>query len=102
MMRIIITPLAEHDLESIGDYIARDNPARAITFVRELRAQCERIASNPLGYRQRQELGDSIRSCAHGNYVIFFEIEADDLLVVRILHGARDLQGQVGSDAGQE
>jgi len=102
MMRIIITPLAEHDLESIGDYIARDNPARAITFVRELRGQCETIASNPLGYRQRQELGDGIRSCAHGNYVIFFEIESDDLLVVRILHGARDLQGQLGHDEGQE
>lgn len=28
---------AERDLESIGDYIARDNPMRAISFLQELR-----------------------------------------------------------------
>ena len=25
-MRLVITPLAEQDIESIGDYIARNNP----------------------------------------------------------------------------
>lgn len=93
-MRIIITPLAEQDIESIGDYIARDDPVRAVAFVREIRAQCERIARNPLGYRQRDELGDGIRSCAHGNYVLFFTSESDALRIVRVLHGARDLAVQ--------
>ena len=37
-MRLLITPLAEQDLETIADYIANDNPARALSFVRELRA----------------------------------------------------------------
>jgi toxin ParE1/3/4 len=101
-MRVVIAPLAEQDLESVADYIARDNPVRAITFVRELRGQCERIGLNPLGYRQRQELGDGIRSCAHGNYVIYFEIEPDTLRVVRILHGARDLSGQFGQNLGKD
>ncbi len=50
-MRLLFTPMAESDLESIGDYIASDNPHRAITFVRELRQQCQRIALNPSGYR---------------------------------------------------
>ncbi|WP_275250715.1 type II toxin-antitoxin system RelE/ParE family toxin [Vandammella animalimorsus] len=37
-------------------------------------------------------MGKSIRSCAHGRYVIFFESdEHDAVLIVRILHGARDL-----------
>jgi len=27
-MRLTFTPLAEHDLETIADYIAADNPAR--------------------------------------------------------------------------
>jgi toxin ParE1/3/4 len=70
--------------------------------VRELREQCNRVAINPRGYRQRNELSDGIRSCAHGNYVIFFEIESDALRVVRILHGARDLQAQFGQDIGQD
>ena len=90
-MRLAFTPLAEQDLEAIADYISADNPVRALSFVRELRAQCQRITLNPSGYRLRSELGDGIRSCAHGHYVIFFERESDAVLIVRILHGARDL-----------
>ena len=98
-MRLAFTPLAEQDLEAIADYIAADNPARALSFVRELRAQCQRITLNPPGYRLRPELGDGIRSCAHGHYVIFFESDPDAVLIVRILHGARDLPAVFSADA---
>jgi toxin ParE1/3/4 len=70
-MQLLITPLAAVDLEEIGDYIAQDNPVRAGTFVAELRAHCEKMYLNPSGYRRRPELSDDLRSCAHGNYVIF-------------------------------
>jgi len=46
-MRFIITPLAERDIEDIGDYIARDNPRRALGFITELRGQCARLAKTP-------------------------------------------------------
>ena len=42
-MRLVFLPQAEMDLEAIGDYIALDNPRRAISFVRELRGQCRNI-----------------------------------------------------------
>jgi toxin ParE1/3/4 len=90
-VRLLIAPLAAHDLEEIGDYIAHDNPLRAASFIAELRAQCEKICLNPDGYRRRSELYDGLRSCPHGNYVIFFESTADQVTVVRVLHGARDL-----------
>ncbi len=101
-MRLTFTPLAEHDLESIADYIAVDNPRRALTFVRELRQQCQRIALNPPGYRLRPELGAGIRSCAYGHYVIFFEASSDAVTVVRILHGARDLPAQFRSNSDDQ
>ncbi|MBN8715962.1 MAG: type II toxin-antitoxin system RelE/ParE family toxin [Xanthomonadales bacterium] len=97
-MRLAFTPLAEQDLEAIADYIATDNPVRALSFVRELRAQCQRITLNPSGYRLRPELGDGIRSCAYGHYVIFFEASAETVLVVRVLHGARDLPAVFSAD----
>ena len=97
-MRLVITPLAEQDIESIGDYIARDNPRRALSFIRELRSQCQRISKTPQGYRLRDDLGVGIRSCAYGNYVIFFVIETDALRIVRILHGARDIPAVLGVD----
>jgi toxin ParE1/3/4 len=63
-MRVEISPLAERDMESIGDYIAEDNPARALSFVAELRTVCAKIAKTPQSFRARPELGEGIRSCA--------------------------------------
>jgi len=57
-MRLLITPLATHDLEEIGDYIVQDNPQRAASFIAELRAQCEKICLNPAGDRRRPELSE--------------------------------------------
>jgi toxin ParE1/3/4 len=60
-MRVDISPLAERDLEAIGDYIASDNPLRALSFVAELRTLCAKIAKAPRAYRARPELGKDIR-----------------------------------------
>jgi toxin ParE1/3/4 len=47
LTHLTFTALAEEDLEAIGDDIATDNPARAASFIQELRVQCQRIAANP-------------------------------------------------------
>jgi len=36
-VRVVLSNQAEIDLEEIGDYIAADNPVRAVSFVREMR-----------------------------------------------------------------
>ena len=90
-MRVTVSPLAERDLEAIGDYIAEDNPLRALTFIEEMRAQCEKIARTPQAYRARPEFAEGLRSCTHGNYVIFFTATKTHLTVVRVLHGAMDI-----------
>lgn len=97
-MRLTLTPLAEQDMEAIGDYIAADNPTRALSFIREMQAQCQRIAANPLGYRLRPELGDDVRSCAHGSYVIFFATAQREVTIIRVLHGARDIPAILAAD----
>jgi toxin ParE1/3/4 len=52
-MGIRFAPLAMADLEGIGDFIARDNPSRAYSFVRELRKQCGKISDSPLRHRAK-------------------------------------------------
>ena len=51
-MKLTVSPLAEHDLEAIGDWIAQDNPVRAISFTEELYQQCLLIAESPVLYRE--------------------------------------------------
>jgi len=94
MTRYRISLLAEQDLEAIGDFIAQDNPYRALTFIADLRKQCARIAASPKACRQRPELGDNIRSFAYGNYVIFFQDDPEEFCIVRVLHGAMDMESR--------
>lgn len=90
-MRVVVSPLAERNLEAIGDFIAEDNPSRARSFVAELRAQCGTIARTRRVFRSRPELGRGIRSCAYENHVIFFVVSKSKLTIVRVLHGAMDI-----------
>jgi toxin ParE1/3/4 len=90
-MRVRFSAQSEIDLLEIADFIALDSPARALSFVRELRAACRRIGRMPAGYRLRPELGRDIRSCAVKSYVIFFVIVGSETVVARVLHGARDI-----------
>jgi toxin ParE1/3/4 len=96
-MRAHFTPQAEIDLEEIGDYIALDNPKRAVSFIQEIRQHCEKIAEGPQRYVARPDLGDAIRICAHGNYLLVFEPFNQGALVLRVLNGARNLPGIFGS-----
>lgn len=92
-MKLGISPLAEHDLESIGDWIAQDNPIRAVSFTEELYQQCLLIAESPIIYRERPELGQGVRSCTYGRYLVLFRVLDTEVRVERILHGFRDIIG---------
>jgi plasmid stabilization system protein ParE len=89
-----LLPDAEADLEAIGDYIVRDNPLRAVSFVAELRDVCNRLADTPLGFpviARYEHRG--VRHRVHGKYHLFYRtvgnpIERIDIL--HIVHGARD------------
>ena len=91
-LHCVFSPLAESDLEEIGDYIARDNPRRALTFIRELRDRCTQIIDNPEAAPLRPELGVDLRLAPFGRYLIFYTVSAEAVRIERILHGARQLQ----------
>jgi toxin ParE1/3/4 len=93
--RLIFSPRAAADLEAIGDYIAHDNPARAISFLEELRAHCDRVATAPASYPAREDLAVGLRMAVHGRYLILFRANPDEVRIERILHGARRLEGRI-------
>lgn len=92
-MIVVLTAEAERDLEAIGDYIAQDNPGRALTFVRDLREQCEGLVDFPKRFPlvpRYEPYG--VRRRVFGNYAIFYRADADRVVVLHILHGARDYE----------
>ncbi|MFM0562164.1 type II toxin-antitoxin system RelE/ParE family toxin [Paraburkholderia sediminicola] len=93
-MIVRILPAAEAELEAIGDYIARDNPGRAVSFVRELRDRCMGLADMPLAFPLVPRYEDrGVRHQVHGNYQIFYRVvgePAGRIDVIHVLHSARN------------
>jgi toxin ParE1/3/4 len=90
-LQLLFSPLSERDLEEIGDYIARDNPQKAVSFIRGIREQCAKITANPAAAPLRHELGEGIRMVPYGNYLIFYTADINDIRIERVLHGARNI-----------
>ena len=90
-MRVEFSPFVENDLEAIGDYIARDNPTRAVTFIRELREKLRFVGQNPLLCQLRPDIGDDARIAVFGRYIILFRIQGDVVRIERVVSGYRDL-----------
>lgn len=90
-MIVLLTAEAEFDLETISDFIANDNPTRALSFLRELREKCLGLAEMPERFPlvPRYE-ASGIRRRVHGDYLIFYRVEPGRVVILHILHGAQD------------
>jgi toxin ParE1/3/4 len=98
-VKVLFTEAAGSDLEVIGDWIAKDYPGRAATFVRELRRSCVDIGPRPLGYPLvEHRRNDGVRRKVHGNCLIFYRIWLGAVEILRVLYGARDYARILFSD----
>ena len=91
-MRLIYAPLAEQDLEVILDFIAQDKPEAARQFIDRLRSACERLSSHPfLGQKCPEFPKREYRRTSVGQYAIYYEARPNEIAVLRVIHGSRDV-----------
>jgi len=89
-----LAPQAEADLLEIWSFVAQEseNPEVADKFIDVIAERILLLAKNPhLGRPRDHDLQVGLRSFAIGNYVIFYYIEGKDVLILRLLHGRRDI-----------
>ena len=91
MATVLVTPLAREDLGGIWDYAAESDAGRADRLLDLIYEKCRRLAEYPEMGRARHELLVNLRSFAVRNYVIYYQPTADGIEVLRVLHGARDV-----------
>jgi plasmid stabilization system protein ParE len=90
-MKVIFSAQAKAGLREVGLFIAQDNKVRAISFVRELRTKAMAIGKMPRAYPMVPRFERyGIRRRPHGNYLIFYRIEDDRIVIVHVLHAARE------------
>lgn len=91
-MRLVIARGARRDLNEIGDHIARDSPDNAVTFVSDLQGACRGLLDAPEAWPIVSGFERTgLRRRPYGSYLIFYVPQPDRVVVVRVLHGARNL-----------
>src|ERR1041385_6438461 len=90
------------DLQEIGRRIQKHSPDRAGKFWRAAYATFDFIAANPEIGRRRYDLQrPEIRSWQvreFNRFIIFYRVEAERVLIYRVLDGARDLNRDIAED----
>ena len=91
---------AEADLDDIWLYVAKESGSMdvATRLIDSIAERFVLLASFPYAGRARDEdFGAEFRSFAVGEYVIVYCIEGEDVLILRVVHGKRQLEGLFGN-----
>ena len=91
-MKLVWTEPAVIDLESIRDYISKDSEHYASLFVEKVITAVEKVAVFPhLGREVPEYKNNDIREVIYYNYRLIYKIMNNKILILAIVHGARDL-----------
>lgn len=92
MPKLTFSRLAEEDLSSIAEYIARDSKEAARRFVSFLETKCLLLSESPLIGRSRNDIRHGIRTFPVKTYIIIYRPIDDGVEIVRVLHSAMDIE----------
>ena len=92
MKHFRLSSQAQLDLDEIWLFIAEDNIEAADKFHDLLLSKLITLAEQPLIGRLRDELRPNVRGFPVGSYVIFYRDTPEHIEIIRVLHGARDIE----------
>jgi toxin ParE1/3/4 len=90
-----LAPRAETDLDEIWCYVAKESGGIEIAnrLIDSITDRFFLLAGFPqIGRSRNEDFGVGCRSLAAGEYVIVYCLEAEDVLVLRVAHGRRDIE----------
>jgi len=93
-----LAPQALADLDNIWDYIAEEsgNTVAADGVIDAIIKRFYLLNQYPRMGRARDDLRPGLRSFPAGQYVILYIIDDEDIEIVHVFHGRRDIDGQFG------
>ena len=91
-MNVSWTQTAFEDLDRIDAYWTSRNPAYGDRLAERIIMRAEKMASMPLAAQRRDDMGPGLRSFTELNYVVFYQPWRDGIVVLRVIHGRRDIR----------
>lgn len=87
-----LTHMAETDLDEILSYLeAEAGTAVARKFADSLDIELQKLAQLGHSGVSREHISPGLRAFLFGSYCFYFRITDDATIIVRVLHGARDI-----------
>ncbi len=83
-MEIVWSPQSIEDIEHIGDFIAKDNPQKAVTFVDELIDSVERLRKFPESGKFVEE-NPIFRQVIHQRYRLIYQVRSNKIFIITVL-----------------
>ena len=94
-----LVPEVEAELDGIWYYTAKEsgNIEVADRLIDSITDRFFLLAGHPhVGRRRDQDLRPGLRSFPVGEYVIIYRIEGEDVMILHVTHGRRDLEALFG------
>ncbi len=89
-----LSPEAEAELDGIWHYIATESGSMDVAdrFIDGLTRHFFLLATQPyMGRRRDEDLRPGMRSFVFGKYLIFYRIDGEDVLILHVVRGSRDM-----------
>ena len=83
------SPQSERDLLGIWSYIGKDSPRAATAMLRKIDQKVALLADHPFAGEAQSEFGESMRRIVVGPYLVFYEVTAEEVRVMRVFHSAQ-------------
>ncbi len=91
-MRIRWSDVARGDVLALRDYISRDSPHYARRFTEQLVESVEKLIDFPrMGRRVPEADRDDVRELIFHAYRIIYLIETEQVTILSVVHGSRNL-----------
>lgn len=92
MKNLRITIPASRDLDEISDYFLAQSIDAGDRFVETFNQKCNHLARYPYMGKSYAHLGPGLRGLLLMSYIIFYRVIGDDIEILRVVSGYRNLQ----------
>lgn len=90
-----VAPEAELELDNIWEYVAKESGNNEIAdrLIDSISERFYLLACHPhIGRRRDEDFRPGLRSFPVREYVIIYRIEKEDVLILHVLRGSRDIE----------
>lgn len=97
-MQLALTKSAQQDLKSIARHThERWGVKQRNAYLREIDQAFRSLTKTPLIGRACDDIRAGYRKLPPGSHVIYYKLESDHVLVVRVLHAMMDVETNIGA-----